>query len=295
MVSYGQNVKTLDMNEKAEGFRQLYEEAVWQEEQSAALAENMADFLGTSSTEEAGEDGFIPGLPGESIVIKNSAEETLSEQERQIAENNAQIKELNDKIVELQQQISKMLDDAEDEATRIVEQAGITAENERERITEEYRQKGYSEGVEQLNNDREKLQQEFEAKVKENNEQYEKQVRELEPAFVELLIKYIEKLTGIYASERSEVILHVVHQALTKQTPCRNFIIRVSHEDYGTILNMKPEILLWVPEGSQIEVVEDSMLHIGDCLIETDSRIFDCGVDTQARSIIEDIRMLAGD
>ena len=35
------------------------------------------------------------------------------------------------------------------------------------------------------------------------------------------------------------------------------------------------------------------MLDIGDCLIETDSRIFDCGVDTQLTGIIEDIRILA--
>ena len=37
------------------------------------------------------------------------------------------------------------------------------------------------------------------------------------------------------------------------------------------------------------------MLKEGDCLIETDTRIFDCSVETQMRSVIEDLRLLAGD
>ena len=135
----------------------------------------------------------------------------------------------------------------------------------------------------------------MERQIRENEENYEKQVSELEPAFVEVLIRYIEKITGIYTSDHTEVIMHVIHQAMTKQTPCRNFIIRVSPHDYGTVLNSKPEILLWLPDGSQIEVVEDKMLSEGGCLIETDARIFDCSVDTQLRSLIEDLRLLSGD
>ena len=89
--------------------------------------------------------------------------------------------------------------------------------------------------------------------------------------------------------------MHCIHQAMTKQTPCRNFITRVSQHDYGTVLNSKPEILLWLPDGSQVEVVEDKMLSEGGCMIETDARVFDCSVDTQLRSLIEDLRLLSGD
>ena len=37
------------------------------------------------------------------------------------------------------------------------------------------------------------------------------------------------------------------------------------------------------------------MLTEGGCMIETDTRIFDCSVETQMRSLIEDLRLLAGD
>ena len=275
------------MNERAENFRKLYVEEL-EKKQSGAYEADVPDTAKASAS-------FTEGLPGERIVISGSEEETLSEQEKQILENQRQIKELEAKLEELRVQAGQMLDEAEEQAEQIIEDAKQQAEVEAQQLIDGYIRKGYDEGHEQAEQECAALKQELEDKIKQTEDDYEKQVSELEPAFVEILIKYVEKLTGIYAGERPEVIMHVIHQAMTKQTSCRNFIIRVSPQDYGNVINQQPEINLWLPEGSQIEVVEDKMLKEGGCLIETDTRIFDCSIETQLRSLKEDLRLLAGD
>ena len=275
------------MNERAENFRKLYVEEL-EKKQLGAYEADVPDTAKASAS-------FTEGLPGERIVISGSEEETLSEQEKQILENQRQIKELEAKLEELRVQAGQMLDEAEEQAEQIIEDAKQQAEVEAQQLIDGYIRKGYDEGHEQAEQECAALKQELEDKIKQTEDDYEKQVSELEPAFVEILIKYVEKLTGIYAGERPEVIMHVIHQAMTKQTSCRNFIIRVSPQDYGNVINQQPEINLWLPEGSQIEVVEDKMLKEGGCLIETDTRIFDCSIETQLRSLKEDLRLLAGD
>ena len=284
-VSYDEPTKKIDLNERAENFRRLYVERL--EKQAMGADMDPETYVG--------EDGFSEGITGERIILKGSEEETLSEQEKRILANQREIEKLQKKLEELRVEAGKILDEAEEQADAIINRAKEEAGQQYEDLLSSYMKQGYEEGRQTAERECDELKSALSRQIEENEERYEKQVSELEPAFVEVLIKYIEKLTGIYTSDRNEVIMHCIHQAMTKQTPCRNFIIRVSPHDYGTVLNSKPEILLWLPDGSQIEVVEDKMLTEGGCLIETDTRIFDCSVDTQLKSVIEDIRLLAGD
>ena len=283
-VSYDEPTKKLDMNERAENFRRLYVERL---EKQATDTE--------TADENPEDDGFVEGIVGDRVIIKGSEEETLSEQEKKILANQREIEKLQKKLEELRVEAGRILDEAEEQAEGIVNKAKEEAETQYDSLIQSYMQQGYEEGRQAAENECNELKASLERQIKQNEDDYEKQVSELEPAFVEVLIKYIEKLTGIYSSDHTEVIMHVIHQAMTKQTPCRNFIIRVSPRDYGTVLNSKPEILLWLPDGSQVEVVEDKMLSEGGCMIETDARVFDCSVDTQLRSLIEDLRLLSGD
>ena len=289
-IKYPETVKNLDMNERAEGYRRIYEEALEQEQKAAELTGGIKGFLGAG---EPDENGFTPGIFGESISVAETENDTVSDPDGMLEIGNKKLEELMAQLDELRKQAAEIIDNANAEAAGIIENARAEGEAEKASVLKDAEEKGYAEGRKKAMEECDRIKSQLEAQIRENEENYEKQVKEMEPAFVEVLIKLLGKITGVYAEERTEVIMHVVHQALTKQTPCRNFIIRVSPKDYGTILNSKPEILLWVPEGSQIEVVEDKMLDIGDCLIETDSRIFDCGVDTQLTGIIEDIRILA--
>lgn len=284
-VSYDEPAKKLDLNEKAENFRRLYMERL--EKQSSGEAQD--------GEPAEGDNGFVEGIVGDRVIIKGSEEETLSEQEKKILANQREIEKLQKKLEELRVEAGKILDDAEEQAEEIINNAKAEAETQYESLIQSYMEQGYEEGRQTATKECDDLKATLERRIRENEENYEKQVSELEPAFVEILIKYVEKLTGIYAGERPEVIMHVIHQAMTKQTSCRNFIIRVSPQDYGNVINQQPEINLWLPEGSQVEVVEDKTLKEGGCLIETDTRIFDCSIETQLRSLKEDLRLLAGD
>ena len=57
--------------------------------------------------------------------------------------------------------------------------------------------------------------------------------------------------------------------------------------------NHKEDILERVGHGIELEFIGDSAMNGNDCMIETDSGVFDCGLDTQLENLIKDIRSLS--
>ena len=108
-----------------------------------------------------------------------------------------------------------------------------------------------------------------------------------------MVVKYVEKLTGIYNEDKQEIILHLIDDAFKGQKGTENFIIRVSEEDYPIVAYSKETMKGYISDDSTLEIVADKLLSKSQCMIETESRIYDCSLDEQLKSLIEDIRLLA--
>ena len=158
---------------------------------------------------------------------------------------------------------------------------------------EQARAEGLEQGRQQAEEENAQARAELEQIKNQYREEYEKQVDELEPAFVEIVIKYVQKLTGIYADDKKEIILHLIDNALKDKHGNENFIVRVSEADFPVVSYSKDAIRGYLSEGAQLEVVADKLLERNQCMIETESRIYDCSLDGQLMSLIEDIRLLA--
>ena len=210
--------------------------------------------------EEVAEGEFVPGIAG-----------IFTEQTEPLAEP------------EIEPQAEEILAEAKEQAEQILADTYNQAKEE-----------CYSSAKIMADKELAAAQRQLEEQKKQNQRAYEKQVTELEPAFVEMVIRLVQKLTGVMLEEKREIILYLVEQAMSEIDPVMNYLIHVSPEDYD-IVNTKKKDLEWkLKEGAVLEVVEDRMLKRGQCMIETDSRIFDCSIDTQLKNLSSDLRMLTG-
>ncbi|MBR4725917.1 MAG: hypothetical protein IK071_09080 [Lachnospiraceae bacterium] len=302
-INYSGDVRNLDMNARADEYAEKFANDYYNNN-IANHQQISFDEVSKKLEEEkviTPEDvEFKPGLFGEEIT-QVLDEETFESQaaslEARLSEKRAELADVESNIQKAHEELEEILADARTEAENILAEARSQAEAEAEELKEEARVNGYNEGNEQARAEAEEqiaaARAEAEAEKEKYRTEYEKQVEEMEPAFVELVVKYVEKLTGIYNEDKQEIILHLIDDAFKGQKGTENFIIRVSEEDYPIVAYSKETMKGYISDDSTLEIVADKLLSKSQCMIETESRIYDCSLDEQLKSLIEDIRLLA--
>lgn len=265
-VTYTQEIRTIDSNLREGGFTRL-------------AVEKRANVSGGEVTE-----GFKPGIPG--IFSDQGRVEPEDVPEDLAAEFAAE----KARLEQLKKEAEDVLSDAREEVKKLLAGAKVDAE--------EIRKQAYADGLRQgeqkAKEKYDSMKVRLEAEVKRQKEDYERQVSELEPAFAEILIKLLEKLTGVLLAEKQGIIAYLLEQAIRGIEPGMTYLVHVSAEDFPLASSKKGELLRDLKEGAVLEIIEDRTMQKGQCIIETDSRIFDCGIDTQMKNLAGDLRLLAG-
>ncbi len=264
-VTYTQEIRTIDSNLREGGFTRLAVEKRAQVKRDG---------------EEDGE--FKPGILG--LFAQQDKEEKAEDEEAlEIARKK---EEAEQKIKEAQD----MLLQAREEAENILSAAQTDADGIRKQAYDDGLRQGEKKAQEKYDTMKVRLERE----VKEAKEAYERQVRELEPAFVEILIHLMGKLTGVLLEEKSDLITYLIEQALYEIGSSMTYLVHVSPEDFAVANLGKEKLLAQLKEGAVLEITKDGTMQKGQCIIETDSRIFDCSIDVQLKNLAGDLKMLAG-
>ncbi len=265
-VTYTQEIRTIDSNLREGGFTRL-------------AVEKRANVSEGEVTE-----GFKPGIPG--IFSDQGGVEPEDVPEDLAAEFAAE----KARLEQLKKEAEDVLSDAREEVKKLLAGAKVDAE--------EIRKQAYADGLRQgeqkAKEKYDSMKVRLETEVKRQKEDYERQVSELEPAFAEILIKLLEKLTGVLLAEKQGIIAYLLEQAIRGIEPGMTYLVHVSAEDFPLANSKKGELLRDLKEGAVLEIIEDRTMQKGQCIIETDSRIFDCGIDTQMKNLAGDLRLLAG-
>ena len=117
-------------------------------------------------------------------------------------------------------------------------------------------------------------------------------IQETEGQYVDILCSLIRKLTGVVVSDRKEVILHLIRSGIADIEPAKHYTIRVCAEDLLYIESNKEDILEKTGITGTLEVQEEKGLTEGECIIETDKQMIDCGFQTQLGNLISTLRMM---
>ena len=212
-------------------------------------------------------DGFVPGL--QAMPVSQFEEPDLDA-----------VKKVADSIV----------DKANEEAKVIIE----SAKEEAERIKEEAKNAGFQQGYQDGKDEVLNLQEDLKNQIQENAREQQRIIQSIEPQYTNLVVKLLEKLTGIVSSEYKSVILHLIQKSLEDNENDEKYCIRVSREDYEYVKNKVDSVKAFLKENAIVEIVIDSKLEKSQCFIETDTSVIDCSLDVQLENLVTDLRFLAG-
>lgn len=232
-------------------------------------------------------DGFSEGIDAESVdalLADPVEEEIVPEVTRE---------DIEQMLAEANSQADAIIANANEQARSIIEAANSEAEGIKASAYEEGmasgEARGYEEGLAKTN----QIEAELNEKIRQVDEEFEAKIMELEPRFVELLTDIYSHVFSVDMSDRSELVLNMLNNAIHNIDGSKNFFLHVSKEDYEYVNSQKEVLLRGLASTCTVEVIEDMTLSQGNCFIEAESGIYDCGLDTQLENISKELKLLS--
>lgn len=182
---------------------------------------------------------------------------------------------------------------ANDDAKAIIERAKEESDIIRADSAAVGRKEGYEEGRNKAEIELAELRKSIEDEKIQMEIEYNQRLNELEPMLVDTILTVFEKVTHVLAEDKKDLVLQLVNDVLSKTEISKEFLIRVSSADYKFMLDNREKINGVVSKQVQIEIVEDPTFKKGQCMIESDSGIYDCSLDIQLENLISAIKTMA--
>lgn len=236
--------------------------------------------------------GFVEGIQAESVELSG----LFADNETADAESSV-IKAANEDAEELRAQANqaaqRIIDEARQKADEIVTEAKEQAIRDRDKVYNEAKTQGYEEGRKQAERDNELIRGELDRTRRELKKDYDRQIAELEPTFIDTLTGIYEHIFNVDLQSYREILVYLIEGTMHK-VDGRSFLVHVSKEDYPYVSMQKKQLSAeTVSPNSSVEVVEDITLGRNECFIETEAGIFDCGLGTQLTELSQKLKLLS--
>ena len=108
-----------------------------------------------------------------------------------------------------------------------------------------------------------------------------------------MILRIFADITKCVSVDKKDMILNLVNNVMTSGEASRNFVIRASVEDSVFLRENKEKIVGATRDDIHIEIVSDPTMKRNECLIDTDTDVYDCSLDIQLENLINDIRILS--
>lgn len=257
----------------------------------AKKLENIAQYV-QNNTEGVLEDVFSEGIgAAEVAVLLKDGEETNSDFAEGIAVTDVGSKadmQITSKMA------SDIVQKANEEAEEILAAARKEALEIKNEASKAGREQGYAEGLKKGEAELSHKMQDLERMQKDLEDDYRNVVEELEPRLVDAITDVYEHVLGIVLEEHREILLHLVNTTLFQMEGVKKFLLHVSKDDYPYISMQKKGLVAGTGiVAENVEVIEDFSMKKGQCIIETDGAIFDCGFKTQMEELRKQLKILS--
>ncbi len=279
-VSFDSSEKRIiDNNELANKRIEAY-----QEEKLKMQRAQMAEEQGLYE-EPVGEDDFIPGIDMQQLS--------------QLTEDQSMLESVPDPQFDMQAiqaEADLKLQQAQEQADMILQQAYQEADNVRANAVDQGRQEGYQAGYNEGMMAAQAQQEDIEQQRAELEKEYQQLVDELEPEMVDVLTQIYEHVLGIELREDKGIILHLLKSTLSRIEPGKDLIVHISSDDYDDVMDEKETLDACITSpNTTMEIIEDPLLKGNECMIESDSGVFDCSLGVELSELTRKLKLLSFD
>ncbi len=196
----------------------------------------------------------------------------------------------------MQAEIDFKLQQASEQAEAIINDAQNQAEEIKQGAIEQGHQEGYDAGYQEGMAAVESLKADIEAQRDGLEKEYQMLVDELEPEMVDVLTQIYEHVLGIELRDDKGIILHLLKNTLSRIEPGNDLIVHVSSDDYDEVMDEKETLNACVTSpNTTMEIIEDPLLKENECMIESDSGVFDCSLGVELSEISRKLKLLSFD
>ena len=123
-------------------------------------------------------------------------------------------------------------------------------------------------------------------------DEHMKKMEVMESDIIDAVIKVFRHVFNIQFENKKKILLYLVHNTLMNVEVGKEFHIRVSSANYKFFESRIGDIKEKIGNDIDIEIVNDMTLGPEDCIIETESGVFNCGIDMELSNLEKDIRSL---
>jgi flagellar assembly protein FliH len=196
----------------------------------------------------------------------------------------------------VQAEIDFKLQQAQEQAQAIIEDANNQADEVRANAAAMGRQEGYDAGYQEGLAAVESMKADIELQKESLEKEYQQIVDELEPEMVDALTQIYEHVFGIEFREDKGIILHLLKNTLSRIEPGNNLIVHISSDDFDDVMEEKESLDACITSPSTtMEIIEDPLLKENECMIESDSGVFDCSLGVELSELSRKLKLLSFD
>ncbi len=178
-----------------------------------------------------------------------------------------------------------MLTEAQAEARQLIEEIRLHANMAQKEAAERGLAEGREEGRRQGREEFARLMKHARDLYQQALQEREKLLNSAEAELARLSIKVAEQIIGQEVRSSGEVIMGVVRHALTGIKDREEVLIRVSPDDYHIVNEDRTTLARMVEGLKNFELVVDSKVEAGGCIIETNLGNVDARLVTQLAAI----------
>ncbi len=200
--------------------------------------------------------------------------------------------EEEDFVEKASEEAERILAEAKAEAESLLETARMQAD----KLREEAETQGYEEGaarkVAELETIKAQIAAEFEDKKRTLDAEHMEKMQNMEKELIDVILEVFNKVFHIQFDNKKHILMHLIDDAILSIEGDKSFRIKVADSNVLFLENHRENILERVGHDVELEFIADPSMIGNDCVIETDSGVFDCSLGTQLENLIKDIRSL---
>ena len=237
--------------------------------------------------QEEKEEGFQSGLDADTVdvllspdgsgeIIKNAALEEQAALDREL------------------EKARNELERVRAEADQMLQNASAQIEEMRRNTLEEAKDQGYKDGYEQGMAQVQAMKDDYLSQKEELEREYHHKIEELEPEFVRNLTEIYEHVFKVDLSVYSQIVSNLLIDAMQKTDSAKNYIVHVSKKDYAKVCEERERIQEETGTlADNLEIVSDMTLSPSQCMIETESGIYDCSLGVELEELKRKLKLFS--
>ena len=239
-------------------------------------------------------EGFVSGLAADKVdaLVADTEEPEVEPQNcGNVIKAGEDLQKLRE---DAEAQAAQIVEEAKTQAESILQDARAQAESEKQAVLDKAREQGLAEAQAQADRIQTQREAEYREKTAGLDAEYQKMIDELEPKFVDTITGIYEHIFHVDLHSYREVLCYLISTTMRNTEDNKSFLIHVSKEDYPYVSMQKKQITAQaVSPNASVEIIEDMTLGKGECLIETEGGILDCGLGTQLAELRQKLKLLS--